>query len=143
MHEAHVTQCFGKELCETIAVRVISQLQMNTKDMQSVDGKLSSLWDEICVQVQGGPFFFWESYLEEVRGLVQDEVSKLREYERHGLWFLLLEWLQTNGGSAVALTASVVVDYIIDQHLLPEAAKCRTPQIVAFLDNRCEPLKPV
>ena len=143
MLEDPVTQCFGTELCKTITGRVIGHLQENTKDMQSADGTLSSLWDEICVQVQGGPFFFWESYLEEARELIQDEVVKLREYERHGLWIILQEWMDVNGGAGASPNESVAVGYILDQYLLPEAAKWRCPQIEAFFENACEILQPV
>ena len=132
MLEDHIMQCFGKELCKMIAGRVIGQLQVNTQDMQSVDGTLSSLWEEICVQVQGGPFFFWESYLEEARGLILAEVVKLQEYERHGLRIVMREWMDVNGGAGAAQDESVAVDYILDQYLLAEAAKWSDPQIEAF-----------
>jgi hypothetical protein len=143
MLEDHMMQCFGKELCKTIAGRVIVRLQVNTKNMQSVDGTLSSFWDEMCVQVQGGPFFFWESYLEEARELILNEVVKLQEYEKRGLQIVLLEWMGVTGGAGAAPDESVAVDYILDQYLLAEAAKWRDPQIEAFLENVCGSLNPV
>ena len=143
MFENHTVQCLGKELFQAVAGRVIGQLQVNTKDMQSADGTLSSLWDEICVQVQGGPFFFWESYLEEARELILDEVVKLLEHERHGLWIALLEWSDMNGGAGASPNESVAVEYILDQYLLPEAAKWRGPQIGASVDNAPGSLQPV
>ena len=138
-----MVQCFGKELCKTIAGRVIGKLQVNTKDMQSVDGTLSSLWGEMCVQVQGGAFFFWESYLEEARELILDEVVRLQEHERRGLWMVLLEWMDVNGGEAAAPNEAVAVEFILDQCLLAEAAKWRDPQIEAFFDSACGAQHPV
>ena len=127
--------CFSNELCKTIAGRVIDKLQMNTKDMQSAGGTLASLWDELCVQVQGAPFFFWESYLAEARELIRDEVVKLQENEKNGLWFVLREWLDAHGGAVAAPDEAVAVDYILDQYLLAEAATWRNPQIEAFFDS--------
>ena len=127
--------CFRNELCKVIAGRVIGKLQVNTKDMQSAGGTLSSLWDELCVQVQGAPFFFWESYLEEARELIRDEVVQLQEDEKGGLWLELREWMDAHGGAGAAPDQAAAVDYILDQYLLAEAATWRDPQIEAFIDG--------
>lgn len=134
MLEDHRIQCFAKELCKTIAGRVIGLLQENTKDMQSGGGTLASFWDELCVQVQGGPFFFWESYLAEARELIRQEVAKLQEHEKHALWRVLREWSDAHGGEGAEPDEVVAVDYILNQYLLSEAATWRDPQIEIYLD---------
>lgn len=134
MLDNHMNQCFAKELCKTIAGRVIGLLQENTKDMQSGGDTLSSLWDELCVQVRGGPFFFWESYLAEARGLIRDEVDKLQEHEKKALWRALREWMDAHGGEGAEPDEAVAVEHILNQYLLSEAATWRDPQIEIYLD---------
>lgn len=135
MLEDLMVQCFAKELCKTIAGRVAGLLQENTKDMQSAGGALSCLWEELCVQVQGGPFFCWESHLAEARELILGEVERLQEHETHALGIMVREWIDAQGGAGAAPDAPAAAEYILDQYLLPKAAMWRDPQIEAFLSN--------
>ena len=61
-----------------IARKVVRTLRETTHGMMSGDDSpLRSLWDEICVQVQGNESAYWDVYLDTIAGFIQKEVDKL------------------------------------------------------------------
>ena len=95
-----------------------------------------NLWDEMCVQVQGGPWFNWDSCLAKARGLIRDEVSKLNERGRQALEILVREWLLIRGDENIAPEGDAAVDYILNQHVLVEVARWKNRKIRAYFEAR-------
>jgi hypothetical protein len=50
------------------------------------DSGLTTVWDEICVQVQEGEPCFWDIYDLTVRSLVEFDISQLKHFEQLALW---------------------------------------------------------
>jgi len=125
-------QRFAEEICKTIAGRVERLLRANTKDMQTDGATLTSFWDELCVQVQGCPFFFWESYVDMGRRCIADEFSKLGERERQAVKRMVGERTDVLDGTGSFAAEGIIVEYILDEHLLVSALRCSTPSIEMF-----------
>ena len=83
----------AKVECKKISSRVVEIFEGMTEGMQSGDDSpLKSLWDEICVQVQGEESVFWSVYLDMLRVQIQYEVENLDTEIQHAIW------LQTDKG---------------------------------------------
>lgn len=83
----------AKAECKKISSRVVEIFEGMTEGMQSGDDSpLKSLWDEICVQVQGEESVFWSVYLDMLRVQIQSEVENLDTEIQHAIW------LQTDKG---------------------------------------------
>ena len=54
---------------------------------------LRTLWDEICIQVQGEESDLWSAYLEEVDTYLLDEINWLPRIEKEAMW------MQTSEGT--------------------------------------------
>jgi hypothetical protein len=140
-----------KEIAEStakaISRKVILALQKMKDEMQSGDDTpLGNVWDEVCVQVQGEEFVFWDAYLDTIDSLLLDQVGKLSTALRKAIW------LQTQNGTEWAdhkesgeLTRNEpqncfyydddIVGYIRDTYLLSAAADWTNRRIEKYNDQ--------
>lgn len=83
----------ARALASRVALQVESDLQRVTEPMLSGDDTcLTSVWEEVCVQVQGEESYAWDAYVQ----LMLDQVlSRLQEVSRPELEML---WLRTESG---------------------------------------------
>jgi len=72
---------YAKELCDTVAEKVIDRLRAITEGLQSEnDSGLTNLWQEISVQLQSEFSVMWDLYDEIVSNEIEKEVLKLPEH---------------------------------------------------------------
>jgi hypothetical protein len=85
----------GQREGQRLANKVRRKLQSMTEGMLSGDDTcLKNIWYEVCVQVQGGESFFWESYEDVIDRLIRSYVDKLTPDIRQAIW------LQTDNGQS-------------------------------------------
>lgn len=121
--------------------RIITQLRSMDQAMLSGDDSgLKNSWEEVCVQVQGEQSYFWDAYEDLLRQFLADEVSRLPLHERRAVW------LQTENGMAyldleeedsgpVPYSVDDIVQYMLDEYVLPAAAEHSNPRIRKYLDG--------
>lgn len=128
-----------------VSRRVIRRLQaMKDCTLSGEDSELKSIWDEICVQVQGQHSVYWETYRETLYVCTDVEVGKLTSFE------LAAVWLETPQGwdwsvedeecrDPNPVNAEEVVAYIVERVVLSAAsdwtnARIRLRQERSYLD---------
>lgn len=128
-----MAQCLTKE-----TIRRLQGLENST--ISSEDSGLKNPWDEICVQVQSEHSHAWNAYLHTSRGVIRTALRKLAPHERYALW------LQTKAGiarseddegerTADSETESDIVEYLLEQYLLPAAEDWSNARIRSFLES--------
>ncbi len=74
----------------TITNRVIRDLQKIKRESGMMtsceDSGLENLWDEICVQIQWEPFFFWNLYEDFVYSLIIEILNKYSDEKKKMMW---------------------------------------------------------
>src|SRR5262249_43250020 len=104
------------------------------------DSCLRTIWDEICVQVQGERSIFWDAYEHTVEGLVAGYVDQLPSFE------LDAAWLQTDAGDAwdcqdeerrdaYPVSRADVVAYVVREYVWDEAGRWSNPQVKQYLER--------
>ncbi len=99
---------------------------------------LRTVWDEVCIQVQGEESVLWDAYVEQIELLLNHEITRLPTLEREALW------LQTNAGrdwefaeerttNEPPVCFGDIVDDVLSQ-LLSQAADWSNPAIRAQQD---------
>lgn len=121
--------------------RIIKQLRSMDQAMLSGDDSgLKNSWEEVCAQVQGEQSYFWDAYEDTIRQFLEDEVSRLPLHERRAVW------LQTENGMAyldleeedsgsVPYSVDDIVQYMLDEYVLPAAVEYSNPRIRKYLDG--------
>jgi hypothetical protein len=89
--EESIVQRFAGLVSERICRRMIRQLQ-GEPATEMGPAQLKTLWDEVCIQVQGEESVMWEAYLDEIERRLEYEVTELSTLEREAVW------LQTDEG---------------------------------------------
>ena len=125
-----------------IVVRTIRDLQRLSDTMSGDDSGLSTIWDEVCVQVQGEHSIYWSMYMQVIETFVAADVEELPTFVREAIW------LQTQDGwdwdcedEEERLTAPVddaaITEYLVSA-LLSAADDWSNPRIRAYKNRRYE-----
>jgi len=121
--------------CERIARKTVRSLQRMTDGMQSGDDSgLASVWDEMCVQVQGDQSGLWDHYVGLAGSLIEQELRALKSELNDAVW------LQTREGSEwdpeedpeISYNTDLVVDYILNDFVLELASNWTNRRIERF-----------
>lgn len=110
LFERRIIAELAERVCQRLTRKDTAKLQRMRDGLQSgEDSGLVSIWEEICVQIQGQQSIFWEMYDDIVCDLIEAELEKLPDFERKALW------LQTEEGQDwdAEEEADVVSDHII------------------------------
>ncbi len=137
---ASIVEAFAAPILARLTRRVISKLRGMDQALLSGDERLQNAWEEICVQVQGEQSFFWEAYEDTIRQCAQTEVTKLQPHERQSLWLQTesgAEWLfeEENSESEVPHSDDDIIEYLLNDHILPAASDYSNPRIRKYLDG--------
>ena len=134
------------------ASKVMASLQEITATLSGDDSGLTNAWEEVCVQVQGEESVDWETYREIMNDFVRAELESLPYRDRAALW------LQTDDGSSWYLESDgleqhctdedrsadealvpyelpSIVEYIVEQYLVPTAERFSNRNIEAYLSD--------
>ena len=96
--EHDVLKKFANEIAERVSRKAMKALREITAINIEADSELKNVWEELCVQLQVGQFYFWDSYDEMSHEWVCKYVYELKEHEVLALWFQTeegREWLWT------------------------------------------------
>lgn len=110
------------------------------------DSGLSSVWMEICAQVQGEESFFWDAYMQVMRDFALSRLQSVSQPE------LEMLWMQTDSGwdwvwdvlnaddSAPApplpgVDEEAVARWLISEFVIPLAEEDEDPSVAQFLEN--------
>jgi hypothetical protein len=96
-----------------LARRIVRVLIGMQEGLQSgADSGLVSVWEEICVQVQGEHSVLWDAYDQTVHDLACRDVEALPQPVVRALW----EWLDSTGelpGDAGPYSTDDVAEYLV------------------------------
>lgn len=101
---------------------------------------MSSVWDEICVQVQYEESFQWDAYEQTMRAFVEASIEDLAQFEREAIWLqteAALEWevKEAQERDPYPVYVGDIVDFVMQEHLLPKAGRWNNARIRAFIDR--------
>lgn len=124
--------------CKKISGKVVKDLRKMTEGMQSGDDSpLKTIWDEVCVQVQGEQSVMWEFYTETICDLIRRELAGVDVETEQSIW------LQTDEGYrwepdeenqyALEYDEDYIIEYILNEFVLKTAADWTNKRIEKFL----------
>ncbi|MDD5581384.1 MAG: hypothetical protein PHY16_19215 [Methylobacter sp.] len=87
-NENDIVKALASEIAKKITRKTIFELQRMPyhTPLSGGDSGLTTVWDEICVQVQDEESYCWDAYDITVRSLVELDVSQLKHFEQLALW---------------------------------------------------------
>ena len=108
------------------------------------DSGMENVWEEICVQVQYDEFPMWGAYVETAKALLVGDVEDLPAHEREALWLRSDqgdEWdsEDENEREAYPVLNDDIVDYLWNEHLLPEAGRFSNERTRGYFDRATAP----
>lgn len=140
LSERGIVWAVAEQAGERVARKVILALQKLTDTMSDDDSELTTVWDEICVQIQFQQSIFWDAYDETVRGIVARHVAELPEYESEALWLQTLAGEGWDAEEPESRDAYPVADDDITDHVIgyvySRAADWSNARIRAFFERR-------
>jgi hypothetical protein len=87
LSESAVVAAFAEHVCRRLTHKTITTLQkMEASLLAGNDSGLQNVWDEICAQVQYEASYYWDTYDDTTRVLIEKEVEVLLPHEREALW---------------------------------------------------------
>lgn len=140
LSQCSIVLALADQAAHRITKKVISEMQKMTHLLSGDDSGLKTTWDEICVQVQDEPSFYWDTYDEVVRSVVARNLGELPKHEREALW------LQTPEGSdwdcedeqdrePYPVADDDIIEYLTSEYIYAEAREWSNTRIRAFLDS--------
>ena len=136
---ATVVADLAAQLTDGVARKAVHCLQRRGgKNLPPVGkGGLKSVWDEVCVQVQGQESTLSRAHVATLRDLIASEVKKLTTPELQALW------LQTHRGEdwwvdldeswdGVPYEVDDIVDHVLDR-VIAMAADWSNKRVAAYL----------
>lgn len=86
--EHYIVYYLAEHACEAMARALRRDLQrMRDGLLAGEDSGLATLWDELCVQVQGEESLLWDEYEDLVQDLALEHVRKLDGYTKAAIWY--------------------------------------------------------
>ena len=85
-NEGDIIKAFAGEIAKKVTKKTILALQRMPYTLSGDDSRLTTTWDEICVQIQGEESYHWNMYDLTVRSLVEYDVFQLKHFEQLALW---------------------------------------------------------
>lgn len=136
----------ARALGRDIAAKVRAELEtMDEPLLSGDDSGLTSVWLEICAQVQGEASFFWERYQEMIVEMIDGQLQGRSTTEQEMLWLATepgWDWLWdvVNAGYDPApdhpgIDTGTVAEWIWLDLLLPMAENDRNPRIDRYLEG--------
>jgi len=134
---------YAIEQCKKVSNKVILEYQKMTEGMQSGDDTpLKSIWDEICVQVQGEESFFYDVYLDMIRSSIQFHITDLDNEIKQAIWLQTdqgMEWeCGDDNHDKLLYCDEDIVDYILNHFVLSSAADWTNKRIEKFLEREID-----
>lgn len=133
-------------LARRIAQEIVTDLRAVQAPLLSGDGTpLTSVWQEICVQVQGEESIFWDAYLQSMRDFALSRLASVSPPELEMLWFGTepgWDWLwdvvnaEDSAPRHPGVDDEVVAHWIIREFVMPLAEEDDSELVARFLRKR-------
>jgi hypothetical protein len=137
--DARIVMLLAERAEGKVCRRVIRQLQVLPSEMtRDTLPSLRTVWDEVCIQVQGEESAFWDAYVEQMELFLHHEIAKLPTLEREALWLQTdaghdWEYDDERKGNEPPVYVGDIIDAILSQ-VLARAADWSNPAIRAQQD---------
>lgn len=143
--EQHIVAAWAGRISEKVVGEAIADLERmkgQGGEMLSGDSGLKSVWEEICVQVQGEQSFFWNFYVETMESLLSGSVELLDQDSRLALWtttdagwdYVYDHRDEDEGVDDVPVLSDEIVTKLMES-LLQAAADFENPRVTKFLER--------
>jgi hypothetical protein len=141
LSEYTIVQDLGEFICERVKTGVIRTLDAMEGGLSGDDSGLSSLWEEICVQVQYEQSIDWDMCDTTVRETVQHKVEELPPFEREALWLLTEEgsdWECDDEADRepYPICISDIVRHVVENAVYEEARRSTNPNVLKYLRRK-------
>jgi hypothetical protein len=142
--ESAVANAWATELSERIVRQAITDLEEMPYDcpLPGEDCGLESMWEEICVQVQGEPSYEWDVYVETMETIVGGLIEELPRSARLALWLKTdqgCDWLHDHRdderGEDAAPLCNDEITAVLMSGLLEKARDFQNDRISRYLSG--------
>lgn len=150
--ENDILSKFSHVYAHKISKNTIKTLKKMSSGLSDDILGLNNIWEEICVQMQYDYSYFWDEYEDIVRGLIEENVLNLKDYELAAIWSQSdqgSEWLSPmriihvedvnncNGEEPdLPILSDDVVSFIMHDYIYKTAIEFSNARIKKFLDTR-------
>lgn len=139
--ESTIVQDLGESVFERVKKAVIQTLDSMEGGLSGEDSGLSSLWEELCVQLQHEQSIFWDMYERTVCETVEGEVAQLPPFEREALWLLTDEgqsWEcdDEENRATYPIFISDIVQHMVENGIYEEAQSSTSPNVLRYLRRK-------
>ncbi len=141
LSESTIVQDLGESVFERVKKEVIRTLDAMEGGLSGEDSGLSSLWEELCVQLQHEQSIFWDVYDETVHEAVQFEVAQLASFEREALWLLTDEYFDwecedEDERDTYPVFIPDIVRHMVESGVYEEARSSTNPNVLKYLRRK-------
>ncbi len=141
LSEYTIVQDLGENVFERVKKEVIRTLDAMEGGLSGEDSGLSTIWEELCAQLQFEQSIHWDMYDMTVRETIQQVAEELPPFEREALWLL------TNEGSdweceyeeerdAYPICISDIVEHVVENGVYEDARCSTNPSVLKYLRRK-------
>jgi hypothetical protein len=118
MSEPRVVAKLAEEVAQRLAKAVKSDLDELEGGLSGDDSGLETVWEELCVQVQGEESFAWDEYENIAFDAIEKHVENLMDHESAAIWYQTdegTEWMfdEEDDRAPDPDTKDAVVEYVL------------------------------
>lgn len=140
-NEGDIVKAFAGEIAKKVTKKTILALQRMPYTLSGDDSGLTTIWDEICVQIQGEESYHWNMYDLTVRSLVEYDVFQLKHFEQLALWIQTeaydsWESEKQDDEQFPPIFEGDIVDYLLTEHIYSEAMEWTNAKIRKYLEQK-------
>jgi hypothetical protein len=140
LSESDIVAALADAAAKRICRKTIRSLQA-MKATLSGDSELGTVWDEICVQIQGEQSYAWEVYVDTTRGEILGFLQGIPEYEKSAIWLQSnpgIDWVcsEADERDASPVIDDDIVDHVLTEYVYEEAGRWSNACIAAYLDRQ-------
>src|SRR5204863_4123716 len=122
--------------CKKLAQQIIQHLEEMTDCLLSGDDSgLKTVWDEVCIQVQGQDSPMWDAYVETIEDIVLGFVDDLNPEMKEAIWLQTREgedWEPRHDEARIPSLDEDIARYVLDDYVLKAAGDWTNPRIEKF-----------
>ena len=124
-NDSDIVKALAHDIANKITKKTIFSLQRMPYDspLSGDDSGLTTVWDEICVQVQIGESYHWDIYDITVKSFVEYDVSQLKHFEKLALWIQSDSYCdcdKQDDEEFPPLYEGDLVDYLLEEYIYPK-----------------------
>jgi hypothetical protein len=138
-NESDIVKALADEIAKKIARKTIFALRRMRYTLSGDDSGLTTVWDEICVQIQENEPCHWPIYDLTVRSLVEYDVFILKHFEKLAIWIqtesYLDDWENQDDEQLPHVFDGDIVNYLLREYIYSEAMDWKNAKITKYLER--------